>query len=126
MMHTNGPEPGARERVWARAIMERLRLDGTLKSLEYVGYRLAIHPIDRRFEHEPKTICVDFDLTIANTKYPEIIGPNPGVKEAMRAFKDMGYYIVVSSCRASSYHWGIYYRDKPYQLPPDRDVFKAI
>src|ERR1700729_3529453 len=50
-----------------------------------------------------KTIAVDFDLTICDSKFPECGPPIQGVKEALHRFKELGYYIIISSCRTC--HW---------------------
>jgi predicted HAD superfamily phosphohydrolase YqeG len=46
-----------------------------------------------------KIIVVDFDGTIVDFKYPSIGEPKPGVREALTRFRELGYSIVVSSCR---------------------------
>jgi hypothetical protein len=54
------------------------------------------------FEKETETdICVDLDKTIAKAaKYPEIGEPIEGAKEGLQALKDMGYNVIIYSCRA--------------------------
>jgi len=52
----------------------------------------------------PKTICVDFDGTICEFAYPAIGALKPGVREALRRFKELGYYIIIYSCRAAIRH----------------------
>lgn len=50
-----------------------------------------------------KSIAVDFDNTIAHLeKFPAIGEPIPGVQEALQKLKDMGYEIVIYTCRANS------------------------
>ena len=47
------------------------------------------------------TICVDFDGTIV--EHDRLLRPtaalNPGVKEALQRFRDLGFRIVIYSCR---------------------------
>src|SRR5260370_30416046 len=47
----------------------------------------------------PKLVCVDFDGTIVDFKFPSIGAPKPGVREALTRFRELGYWIVISSCR---------------------------
>lgn len=59
----------------------------------------------------PKIICVDFDKTIADSDYPEIKGEMPGAREALQRFRDMGYRVVISSCRTCSHLKDIFAAD---------------
>ncbi len=47
----------------------------------------------------PKIICVDFDGTVCGFAYPDIGPLKPGVREALTKFRELGYHIVVYSCR---------------------------
>ncbi len=50
-----------------------------------------------------KRCCVDFDNTIAKSaKFPEMGDPINGVREGLRALKDMGFEIAIHSCRTST------------------------
>ena len=49
-----------------------------------------------------KRIIIDFDGTICGFKFPDCGPPEPGVKEALQEIRDMGYEIVIHSCRTSS------------------------
>ncbi len=50
-----------------------------------------------------KTIICDFDGTIAEWgKYPEPGSPTSRVKESLQELKDMGFEILISSCRTSN------------------------
>lgn len=75
---------------------------------------------------EPKTICVDFDLTLCDSVYPDVGPPKPGAKEAMQDFRDMGFYIIVSSCRSCSWNWDIYYPGTDVIHACERPVYKAM
>ena len=44
-------------------------------------------------------LCVDFDGTIVDHEFPEIGALKPGVRTALRRFRQLGHYIVISSCR---------------------------
>lgn len=173
-MHTNGPEPGAREKVQERTTIYKTLDDlrdymatATIKNpllmiddfkRVYKGDIYTMHDrpvVDDRIKagvsqlvgklfslategklvapevpvvmpKEPKTICVDFDLTIAHTEYPKIISIKPGAKEAMRAFRDMGYRIIISSCRSCFWNWDCYYMGQPVTPAKDRPVFKDM
>lgn len=46
-----------------------------------------------------KTICVDFDGTVVDHAFPAIGKLKPGVREALRSFRQMGYKVLVYSCR---------------------------
>lgn len=45
-----------------------------------------------------KTVCIDFDDTIYDVENGNIIA---GVREALLAIEEMGYEIVISSCRTN-------------------------
>ncbi len=44
-------------------------------------------------------IAIDFDGTIARTKYPTILGEVPGAKEAMEQLHNAGHYLILWTCR---------------------------
>lgn len=75
---------------------------------------------------EPKTICVDFDLTLCDSVYPKLGPPKDGALAAMRELKCMGFYIIVSSCRSCSWNWDLYYGDAPHVAAVDRLVFQDM
>jgi hypothetical protein len=75
---------------------------------------------------EPKTICVDFDLTLCDSTYPDLGPPKEGAIEAMRELKCMGFYIIVSSCRSCSWNWDVYYGKTPHIPAVDRPVWQAM
>jgi hypothetical protein len=53
------------------------------------------------------TIVVDFDGTLVKQAWPEIGEWMPGAKDAMRAFNNAGYHIVLFSARLSTFDpWG--------------------
>lgn len=59
------------------------------------------------FEDEPKEtdtdICVDFDRTIAQpAKHPAIGEPIEGAKESLAKLKDLGYNVIIYSCRGDT------------------------
>lgn len=51
-----------------------------------------------------KTIAVDFDGTISDSKYPDMGTPKPGVAKALKKLQEK-YLIVIYSCRTSK-SWG--------------------
>ena len=75
---------------------------------------------------EPKTVSVDFDQTLCDSVYPDVGPPKEGAREAMQSLKEMGFFIIVSSCRSCSWNWDIYYGDTPHMHACDRDVYKAM
>lgn len=52
-------------------------------------------------EDEKPVICVDFDDTIAENKYPEIGKPKKNVKESLKYLQETGYHIKIFSCRTN-------------------------
>ena len=72
---------------------------------------------------EPKTIVVDFDDTIAVPDYPHVKELKPGAKEALQAFRDMGFTILISSCRACAWNWESYYGNEPINHASERLAF---
>jgi hypothetical protein len=75
---------------------------------------------------EPKSIAVDFDETLVSSTFPVIHGLKPGAKEALQAFRDMGYKIIISSCRSCGWNWECYYCDAPFTHATERDIHKAM
>lgn len=75
---------------------------------------------------EQKTICVDFDQTICRSLYPGVGPLIPGAKEALQLFKALGYKIIISSCRACSWNWDVYYEGQPHVPAVERKVYKDM
>lgn len=75
---------------------------------------------------EPKSVSVDFDQTLCDSAYPDVGPPKPGAREAMQALKDMGFFIIVSSCRSCGWYWDLYYGEEPFKPACERDVHKAM
>lgn len=73
----------------------------------------------------PPTLCVDFDNTICQSKYPEVGPPVKGAKEALTAFRALGFWVIISSCRTSHFHYNVYGGD-PGQPTLERDHVKAM
>lgn len=44
-------------------------------------------------------IAIDFDGTIARTKYPTILGEVDGAREAMEQLHEAGHYLIIWTCR---------------------------
>ena len=75
------------------------------KQLQTASLKQAF--LKEAFEEEPKEcetdICIDLDKTIAqDAEYPKIGEPIEGAKEALAKFKEMGYNIVIYSCRGDT------------------------
>lgn len=47
----------------------------------------------------PILLCVDFDLTIADTKYPTINGLRKGAKKYINKLVEHGFHVTVWTCR---------------------------
>ena len=45
-------------------------------------------------------IAIDFDDTIAHSKYPEILGLKEDAKHYINKLFDEGYYLIVNTCRS--------------------------
>ena len=56
----------------------------------------------------PKTLVVDFDGTLCDHEFPSIGKVKPGAVAAMKLFRQLGYYIVISSCRSCHHHYHIF------------------
>ena len=59
----------------------------------------------RKGNTKMKTAIIDFDGTLCEHKYPEVGRPEPHVKEALEKLKEMGYEIIIHSCR-TAVNWG--------------------
>ena len=55
-----------------------------------------------------KTICVDFDNTLCQSDYPNAGPVMVGAKEALQRFKELGYYIIIWSCRTGKWRLDLY------------------
>lgn len=55
---------------------------------------------------DKKRIIVDFDGTICGFEFPDCGPPEPGVREALLELHDLGFEIVIHSCRTSVYWKG--------------------
>jgi hydroxymethylpyrimidine pyrophosphatase-like HAD family hydrolase len=56
----------------------------------------------------PKVICCDFDGTLCHFAYPDIGPIKPGAKEALLRFRELGYRIIIHSCRTCLWHPDIF------------------
>jgi hypothetical protein len=71
-------------------------------------------------------LAVDFDGTLVDHVYPGVGKVKPGAKEAMQRFRDLGYHVIIWSCRTC--HW------MPGHFPPNgisrddivRDMVEAL
>lgn len=52
-----------------------------------------------KYDGLPFVVALDFDGTIAVTKFPEIIGLNGNVAEFSQDLKDNGIYVILWTCR---------------------------
>jgi hydroxymethylpyrimidine pyrophosphatase-like HAD family hydrolase len=73
----------------------------------------------------PRRIAVDFDETIADTTFPTIHGIKEGAKEALTLFRNLGFKIVVWSCRTCHWDYDVYGGDRSTH-PLDRDRVKDM
>lgn len=70
-------------------------------------------------------IIVDFDGTLCDFAFPGIGAPKKGAKEALAGFRRAGYYVMISSCRTSHFHYDIFGGD-PAQPTLERDKVKEM
>jgi hypothetical protein len=60
-------------------------------------------------DNNPKpVVAVDFDATLCHSNYPACGDPIPGGKEALERFRQLGYLILIFSCRTCHWHYGLY------------------
>lgn len=57
------------------------------------------------------TIAVDFDGTIVDFRFPAVGDIKSGVVEALQRFRDLGYHILIYSCRTSKWHSELFAED---------------
>lgn len=50
-----------------------------------------------------RTIAVDFDGTLCHFAFPNIGAPQAGAREALTAFRKLGYHVLIYSCRTCSW-----------------------
>jgi hypothetical protein len=70
-------------------------------------------------------IAVDFDGTCCNMEFPMIGAPKPGVKEALTRFRELGYQIMIWTCRTSHFNYDVFGGD-PRQPTMERDRVKEM
>lgn len=83
---------------------------------------------DRYHPHNPvlvPLIAVDFDGTCCNMEFPMIGAPKPGVKEALTRFRELGYQIMIWTCRTSHFNYDVFGGD-PRQPTMERDRVKEM
>ena len=57
-----------------------------------------------------KVIAIDFDSTICETNYPDIIKPMPYAIWALNALQQHGYIIILNTCRIEQHEdWAVDY-----------------
>lgn len=81
--------------------------------------------IKRKRLQPPKRIAVDFDGTLCEQQFPGIGNPRDGAREALAAFRRMGYKVVIWSCRACHWDYDVYGGD-PSQPVLERQVVKDM
>jgi len=75
----------------------------------------------------PKIIAVDFDGTLCHFDYPDIGAIKPGAREALVRLKELGYYIVIYSCRSCLWSPEIFGDpDEDLYDIPNRKLVKAM
>lgn len=66
------------------------------------------------------TICVDFDGTLCDHEFPGIGAPKPFAKEALTAFRAMGFHVMIWTCRTSHFHYDVFGGD------PDQSTLERV
>jgi hypothetical protein len=56
----------------------------------------------------PLTVAIDFDGTLCDACFPDIGTIKEGAREALQFFKDLGYRIIIYSCRTCHWHHDIF------------------
>ncbi len=83
---------------------------------------------DRYHPHNPvlvPLIAVDFDGTCCNMEFPLIGEPKPGVKEALTRFRELGYQIMIWTCRTSHFNYDVF-GGSPLKQTMERDRVKEM
>ena len=73
----------------------------------------------------PRRIAVDFDNTIADTTFPTIHGLKAGAREALTLFRELGFEIIIWSCRTCHWDYDVYGGD-PNQPTLERERVKDM
>jgi hypothetical protein len=55
-----------------------------------------------------KLVAVDFDGTLCRSKYPECGPMIKGAKDALVRLRELGYLILIYSCRSSHWHYNLF------------------
>ena len=76
--------------------------------------------VDRIKYNVPKVIAVDFDGTCCDHEFPNIGKIKSGCKEALELFHQLGYKIIIWSCRTCSYMQDV------FSPPEDLECAAAI
>jgi hypothetical protein len=72
-----------------------------------VQYVTSVHQKSNSvIDNNPKrVVAVDFDLTICESDYPDCGPAKKGAKKALQALRDMGFLILIYSCRTCHWHF---------------------
>ena len=73
---------------------------------------------------ETKRVIIDFDGTICGFAFPDTGPLERGVKEALQEIRDMGYEIIIHSCRTATYWKGK--KDIPNRTEHFKTIFKYM
>jgi len=73
----------------------------------------------------PKTLAIDFDGTLCDFAFPGIGKVKQGAKEAIDKFRELGYKIIIYSCRTCHWHYDIF-GGSPDQPVMERDRVKEM
>ncbi len=74
----------------------------------------------------PKTVSIDFDGTLCDIDYPNIGPIKRGAKEALTLLRQLGYVIIISSCRSCAWNWSEYYGDEEFVHACERPVYTEM
>lgn len=65
-------------------------------------------------------IAVDFDATLCDSAFPACGPMMPKAKEALTAFRNMGFLILIYSCRTCHWHYKLFPMSDPNQPVMER------
>lgn len=72
-----------------------------------------------------KIIAIDFDGTICDHAFPKIGDPKAGVKDAIHRLRNMGFYVIIWTCRTCHWNYEVFGGDPTthtFERPAVKDM----